>query len=169
MLLDSGQTAVLGGLSTDVDTETVSEVPGLSKIPLVGWLFRHEERSRSKRSLMVFVTPSVVRSSAEAQRILERELRYRNGEYGERLQQILFGDDPDYEAGDHTAVIDPEMAAAEGSDDSQWATFVQQTSDPEDQEVIDLVEGETEDVDPVDPVDPVDEDDGDDGDDGEEV
>jgi type II secretory pathway component GspD/PulD (secretin) len=156
MLLESGQTAVLGGLSTDVDTETITEVPGLSKIPLLGWLFRHEERSRSKRSLMVFVTPTVVRSSAETQRILERELRHRNGEYGERLQQILFGDDPDYEAGGHTAVMDSQTGGSDDPSDSQWATFVQQTTDPEDQEVIDLVEeeagevdenGETEDVD----------------------
>jgi len=142
MLLESGQTAVLGGLSTEVDTETVTEVPGLARIPLLGWLFRHEERSRSKRTLMVFVTPTIIRTSSETPRILERELRTRNGEYGERMQQILFGDDPDYEAGGHTAVMDLESAAADDPSDSQWATFVQQTTDPEDQEVIDLVEGE---------------------------
>ena len=91
---------------------------------------------------MVFVTPTVVRSSAETQRILERELRHRHGAYGERLQQILYGDDPDYEDGGHTPVMDGETSAADGSSDSQWATFVQQTSDPEDQDVIDLVEEE---------------------------
>ena len=142
MTLESGQTAVLGGLSTDVDTETVTEVPGLSKIPLLGWLFQHEERSRSKNTLMVFVTPSVIRSSAETQRLLERELRHRHGEYGERMQQILFGDDPDYESGGHTAVMETETSMTDDPSDSQWATFVQQTADPEDQEVIDLVEGE---------------------------
>ena len=99
MLLESGQTAVIGGLTTEFDLESSQSVPGLSKIPLIGWLFQHEERTRSKSSLLVFVTPTVVRSSEEIQRLLERELLERHGAYGDRLRQLLFGDDPNFDAG----------------------------------------------------------------------
>ena len=51
MLLESGQTAVLGGL---VDRDRLPrpsrEVPGLSKIPLLGWLFTYEQRARVRRT-----------------------------------------------------------------------------------------------------------------------
>ena len=135
MMLESGQTAVIGGLSTEIDTETITKVPFLSDIPLLGWLFQHEERQRFKNSLMVFITPTVVRSSAETQRLLERELKRRHGAYGERLQSILYGDDLDRDAG-HTSVPRPEGEAP----DSQLATFVHQDLDPADQQVVESVE-----------------------------
>ncbi len=111
MLLESGQTAVIGGLTTESDVETKSEVPGLSKIPLLGWLFRHESRTRGKQSLLVFITPSVVRSAGESQRLLERELGKRHGRYGERLRQILYGEG-----------YDPGHASMEsGTEDASWS------------------------------------------------
>ena len=118
MLLESGQTAVIGGLSTEFDQESTSRVPGLHKIPLLGWFFEHEEKSRQKSSLLVFVTPTVVRSSAETQRVLERELDQRHGAYGERLRQILFGD-PEGEAAGH-AQVQPRSS----STPTQYSTFV---------------------------------------------
>ena len=143
MLLDSGQTAVIGGLTTESDTETVTKVPYLSEIPLLGWMFEHEERSRTKDNLLVFVTPSVIRSSAETQRVLERELQHRHGMYGDRLKQILYGDDPGYDAG-HTPVSAPTESAAASktgqADEQQWATFVQDEQNPADQDVVDQVE-----------------------------
>ena len=127
MLIDSGQTAVIGGLTSEFDTETISGVPGLSRIPLLGWFFEHEERSRTKESLMVFVTPTVVRSAAETQRILERELRERHGAYGERLEQLLYGDGYEPEHMEVDASVEGSMEATEtGIDDGQWATFVQE-------------------------------------------
>jgi type II secretory pathway component GspD/PulD (secretin) len=123
MLLESGQTAMIGGLSTESDTETKSEVPGLSKIPLIGWLFRHEARTRSKQSLLVFITPSVVRSASESQRLLDIELGRRQGRYGERLRQLLYGDGAGYDPGhsstdastEDASWIRSEIDAASGS------------------------------------------------------
>jgi type IV pilus assembly protein PilQ len=135
MLLESGQTAVIGGLTTEFDQETISQVPGLHKIPLLGWLFEHEDRSRSKNSLLVFVTPTVVRSASETQNVLDRELEQRHGAYGERLRQILHGDDPDFETG-HASVM-PEQGGAE---DTQWAPFVVDGTDSPEGEVVELVE-----------------------------
>jgi type IV pilus assembly protein PilQ len=35
-------------------------VPGLSKIPLLGWLFKSESRVEEERELLIFVTPTIV-------------------------------------------------------------------------------------------------------------
>ncbi len=77
MMLETGQTAVIGGLSTDQDTKTNTAVPYLSKIPLLGELFKHESKSRERRSLMVFITPTIVHSSEDTELILQKEVRRR--------------------------------------------------------------------------------------------
>jgi len=74
MLLESGQTAMIGGLTTDIDTKTESRVPYLSAIPLIGELFKNEKAERNRRSLLVFLTPSVVHSSADTEKIVQGEL-----------------------------------------------------------------------------------------------
>ncbi|MEQ1894175.1 MAG: hypothetical protein ABL998_16660, partial [Planctomycetota bacterium] len=142
VLLESGQTAILGGLSTDSDTETVSEVPFFSDIPLLGWFFQHKSRQRDKQMLWVFVTPTVVRSSSDQQKLLEREVLRRQDAYGERIQQILFGDDPEMSGHELMVEGEPEpiseaAPAGEAVPADQWATFVQS---PEDQEVVDVIE-----------------------------
>jgi type II secretory pathway component GspD/PulD (secretin) len=151
VLLESGQTAILGGLSTDSDSETVSEVPFFSDIPLLGWFFEHKARTRDKQTLWVFVTPTVVRSSHDQQRLLEREVLRRQDAYGERLQQILYGDDPEmsgHELMQETVPAVPaeeasqgQAMAAEPAQADQWATFVQTPADPADQQVIEKLEG----------------------------
>lgn len=89
MMLDSGQTEVIGGLSSDQDTESKAAVPLLSKIPLLGELFKHESKQRERRTLMVFITPTIVRSSADSQRILERELDRRKQALKEELDELI--------------------------------------------------------------------------------
>ncbi|MEZ5978898.1 MAG: hypothetical protein R3F34_11835 [Planctomycetota bacterium] len=93
MLLRSGQTAIIGGLSTDVDRETRSKIPLLGSIPLLGRLFSHEENTKERRSLIVFVTPTIVRSTADSNDLLRRELERRKAEYSDELEQILFGEE----------------------------------------------------------------------------
>lgn len=93
MLLESGQTAIIGGLSTDVNRETKSQVPLLGQIPLLGRLFRHEETTKERRSLMVFVTPTIVRSTADSDDLLRRELERRQDEYSGELERLLFGEE----------------------------------------------------------------------------
>jgi len=146
VLLESGQTAILGGLSTESDTETVSEVPFFSDIPLLGWFFQHKSRQRDKQMLWVFVTPTVVRSSSDQQKLLEREVLRRQDAYGERIQQILFGDDPEMSGHELMPASEPisRADAAPAGEDvpaDQWATFVQSET-PEDQAVVEVVEAE---------------------------
>lgn len=93
MMLDTGQTAVIGGLSTDQDTETHSSVPGLSKIPILGELFKHETKSRERRSLMVFITPTIVHSSEETEMLLQKELKRRQVLLRDEIENLVRSSD----------------------------------------------------------------------------
>ncbi|MCA8978824.1 MAG: hypothetical protein KDC14_02265 [Planctomycetes bacterium] len=92
MMVDSGQTAVIGGLTTEQETETVSKVPGLWRIPLVGELFKHKSRNRARRSLMVFLTPSIVHSRDDHEQLLQRELQLRRTRLNDQVEALVSGD-----------------------------------------------------------------------------
>ncbi|MDA7085875.1 type II secretion system secretin GspD [Pseudomonas sp. SA3-5] len=64
ILAEDGQVIVLGGLIQDDVTQTVSKVPLLGDIPLLGRLFRSNKDTRIKRNLMVFLRPTVIRDVA---------------------------------------------------------------------------------------------------------
>jgi pilus assembly protein CpaC len=59
--LDSGQSFVIAGLLDNRLTETISKIPGLANIPLLGKLFTSKSVKRNNSELMVIVTPEVVR------------------------------------------------------------------------------------------------------------
>jgi pilus assembly protein CpaC len=59
--LESGQSFVIAGLMDNRMTETISKIPGLSAIPLLGKLFTSKAISRNNTELLVIVTPEVVR------------------------------------------------------------------------------------------------------------
>jgi pilus assembly protein CpaC len=59
--LDSGQSFVIAGLLDNRLTETISKIPGLASIPLLGKLFTSKSVKRNNTELMVIVTPEVVR------------------------------------------------------------------------------------------------------------
>jgi general secretion pathway protein D len=61
-----GGLIVLGGLSSEEVLESVQAVPGLSRIPLLGNLFKSRKSSRSKRNLMVFLRPVILADDAAA-------------------------------------------------------------------------------------------------------
>ena len=94
MMLESGQTAVIGGLTTDSDNEIKSRVPFLSKIPLLGELFKHQAKNRDRRSLMVFITPTIVHSSEDTEILLQQELRRRRAKLKDELESLMTADVP---------------------------------------------------------------------------
>jgi pilus assembly protein CpaC len=59
--LESGQSFVIAGLLDNRLTETISKIPGLASIPLLGKLFSSRSVKRNNSELMVIVTPEVVR------------------------------------------------------------------------------------------------------------
>jgi general secretion pathway protein D len=63
VLVDDGQVVVLGGLIEERLEGGVSMVPGLGRLPILGNLFRYDNRKRVKTNLMVFLRPVVLRSA----------------------------------------------------------------------------------------------------------
>jgi general secretion pathway protein D len=74
VVVEHGQTAVIGGLVTDQLSETIRKVPLLGDLPLLGWLFRRTESTKTQTELLVFLTPQVVRNPEELTDI-SRQLR----------------------------------------------------------------------------------------------
>jgi general secretion pathway protein D len=66
VLADNGQTIVLGGLIQDDYKKSVSKVPLLGDIPLLGYLFRSTSESKTKQNLLVFLQPVLLRDGASA-------------------------------------------------------------------------------------------------------
>ena len=62
VLADNGETIVLGGLITDDRLSGRSQVPVLGDIPVLGELFKSRRESRTKRTLFVFLRPTILRS-----------------------------------------------------------------------------------------------------------
>ncbi|HET7584032.1 MAG TPA: secretin N-terminal domain-containing protein [Gemmatimonadaceae bacterium] len=71
LLIKDGQTVVLGGLTDHQRDHTQGGVPILSSIPLLGGLFGHVTRQTSDTELLLFLTPHVIRSDAEADAITQ--------------------------------------------------------------------------------------------------
>ncbi|HIF62879.1 MAG TPA: type II secretion system protein GspD [Deltaproteobacteria bacterium] len=67
-----GHTAVIGGLISDSLEESTSKVPLLSRIPLLGNLFKHRASTSSKVNLVVFLTPHIIRSDADLAQATKR-------------------------------------------------------------------------------------------------
>lgn len=63
--VDDGQIVALGGLITDDVVDTVTWVPFLGKLPILGNLFRSKSKRAIKRNLMVFLKPRIIRSPSE--------------------------------------------------------------------------------------------------------
>ncbi|MFA6029923.1 MAG: type IV pilus secretin PilQ [Elusimicrobiota bacterium] len=62
VLVQDGETVVIGGLITDSVVNTVAKVPLLGDIPILGWLFKKKIVERSRVELLIFVTPHVMPS-----------------------------------------------------------------------------------------------------------
>lgn len=60
VLIADGETAVLGGLFEDTTNTGQAMVPGLGKLPFVGWLFKNETTSNNNQELLIFITPKIV-------------------------------------------------------------------------------------------------------------
>ncbi len=63
VVIKDGDTVVIGGILKTQDDKTVSGLPWLQKIPVLGWLFKSDSTSRQKRQLLIFVTPKILQGS----------------------------------------------------------------------------------------------------------
>ncbi len=70
----SGDTAVLGGLMSDQETEIITKVPILGDIPIIGWLFKGKQTKLDKVNLLVFLTPKIIRNNEDSSNLLSKKL-----------------------------------------------------------------------------------------------
>jgi type IV pilus assembly protein PilQ len=63
VLVRDGDTTVIGGIYTRRNSESWSEVPVLSKIPVLGWLFKKKAVQDDRTELLIFITPRIVNRS----------------------------------------------------------------------------------------------------------
>ncbi|MBU4388879.1 MAG: type IV pilus secretin PilQ, partial [Proteobacteria bacterium] len=61
VVLFDGQTTVIGGLSKETTGESESGIPWLRKIPLLGYLFKGEYKSREMEEILIFITPHILK------------------------------------------------------------------------------------------------------------
>ncbi len=59
VIAKNGETIVIGGIYKEKNTEDEGGVPLLSKIPLLGWLFKKETKMKEKTELLIFITPRI--------------------------------------------------------------------------------------------------------------
>ena len=61
ILVDNGETIVLGGVYEQTKSNKVTRVPFFGDLPLVGFLFRNTSKSDDKSELLIFVTPKIIK------------------------------------------------------------------------------------------------------------
>jgi general secretion pathway protein D len=75
VIAHDGETVAIGGLISKRDQKSENKIPYLGDLPVVGALFRYRTESKTKTELLVILTPHIVRTRAEADRILAEEAR----------------------------------------------------------------------------------------------
>ncbi|MBW2715013.1 MAG: type II secretion system secretin GspD, partial [Deltaproteobacteria bacterium] len=85
VVIRDGETVVIGGLLSDEYQDTVSKVPFLGDIPIIGWAFKSSSRELRKINLLVFLTPHIIRSPED----LELETIRKREEFAESSKEGL--------------------------------------------------------------------------------
>lgn len=62
VILFDGQTTVIGGLKKNTSQKSDAGVPWLSKIPLLGYLFKNESKSEQMEEILIFITPHILKT-----------------------------------------------------------------------------------------------------------
>ena len=75
VVVKNGQTIVIGGLVQDRESVLQNRVPVLGRIPVLGNLFKFKQRVSQKLNLMILLTPRIVETQLDMQRILEERQR----------------------------------------------------------------------------------------------
>ena len=79
VVVKDGETVVIGGLISDDYLDSVTKVPWLGDIPVLGWAFKSTSRSLTKRNLVVFLTPHIVRTPLDLENeTIRKRLEFQN-------------------------------------------------------------------------------------------
>lgn len=67
LLVQNGETVVLGGIYSQTTSDTVNGVPGLMDIPLIGHFFKRKQKSDNRNELLIFITPTIIGDEVSVQ------------------------------------------------------------------------------------------------------
>ena len=76
VMVEDNQTIVLGGLIDDDIQESIRKVPLLGDIPVIGKAFRQEQTTINKKNLVVFLKPTIIRTSQDMQALTNTKYDY---------------------------------------------------------------------------------------------
>ena len=116
VMIQDGELLVLGGLIEDQTTDSVSKVPLLGDIPLLGRLFRSSVKTGEKKVLMMFIRPTIIRTAEDARKLSKDKFEHlitrdlngeKEGPLTKRLQEFL---------GDNKTESEPESEAPAAKD-----------------------------------------------------
>jgi len=62
VLVSDGETTVIGGIYVSQEQAANDRTPGLSKIPLLKWLFQRNSLTDQSTELLIFITPRIIKS-----------------------------------------------------------------------------------------------------------
>lgn len=69
VMVNDGQVLVLGGLISSQDSKVLNKVPVLGDIPILGHLFRNQSTQRTKKDLMIFLRPIIIKNDQQVDKI----------------------------------------------------------------------------------------------------
>ncbi len=72
VIVKDGQTIVIGGLLEDRRSLSNSRIPLIGDIPVLGWLFKSYQRTKTKTNLIILLTPHIVRTDEDIARVREK-------------------------------------------------------------------------------------------------
>lgn len=73
LMLQSGHTAVIGGMVTESETERINKFPVLGDIPVLDFFFKNKSRAKQNETLLIFITPRILRDRDDLERIVKAE------------------------------------------------------------------------------------------------
>ena len=79
VLVDDGGILILGGLIQEEVSDTESKVPLLGDIPIIGFLFRTQNTTKTKANLMVFLRPTILRDNKDAAFVTNEKYNFLRG------------------------------------------------------------------------------------------
>jgi general secretion pathway protein D len=82
VIAENGRTIALGGLISTSLEDTITKVPLLGDIPILGWLFKRKDVKERKTNLLIFITPHIVRTADDLEKLTNKSRqameRFRN-------------------------------------------------------------------------------------------
>ncbi|MFO0618065.1 MAG: type II secretion system secretin GspD [Polyangiaceae bacterium] len=93
LIVRDQQTVVIGGLMREAEGVSETKVPVLGDIPILGFLFKQQKKTRQKSNLLLILTPYVIRDQDDLRAIFERKMQERQ----EFLDRYFVFNDEDWE------------------------------------------------------------------------